>query len=260
MTADIRRRVVRSGAALVLAGALSSTVSADHAWGNYHWARTANPFTLALGDNVSAVWDSHLRAASADWTTSSVLDTVVVAGQARNKQCRPQAGRAEVCNAAYGNNGWLGIAQIWASGSHITQGVVKMNDTYFNTTQYNTPAWRQFVVCQEVGHVFGLDHQDENFTNANLGTCMDYTNNPGTNQEPNRHDYDQLEEIYAHLDSTTTVGADVPQGNGNVDLDNPSEWGRLMKSSHGGRTQTFERDFGHGRKVITHVIWAQPEE
>jgi hypothetical protein len=252
------RRAVGASAALVFTAVLSSTVSADHAWGDYHWARTANPFTIALGDNVTAVWDGHLQAASADWTSSNVLDTIIVAGRARTKQCKPEAGRTEVCNATYGRNGWLGIAQIWASGSHITQGAVKMNDTYFNTPQYNTSAWRQFVVCQEVGHIFGLDHQDEVFTNANLNTCMDYTNNPASNQEPNAHDYRQLEEIYEHLDTTTTVGADVPRGNG-VDIDNPSEWGRLMESSHGGRTQTFERDFGQGRKMITHVIWAQPE-
>jgi hypothetical protein len=27
--------------------------------GNYHWARTSNPFTLKLGDNVSSAWDSY---------------------------------------------------------------------------------------------------------------------------------------------------------------------------------------------------------
>ena len=32
--------------------------SASHSCGNYHWARTANPFTLKLGDNVSSAWDS----------------------------------------------------------------------------------------------------------------------------------------------------------------------------------------------------------
>ena len=65
-------------------------------------------------------------------------------------------------------------------------------------------------MCQEVGHTFGLDHQDENFNNANLGTCMDYTNDPSTNQHPNKHDYDELITIYSHLDSTTTVGAIAP--------------------------------------------------
>ena len=26
---------------------------ANHSWGGYHWARTSNPFTVKLGDNVS---------------------------------------------------------------------------------------------------------------------------------------------------------------------------------------------------------------
>jgi hypothetical protein len=138
-----------------------------------------------------------------------------------------------------------------------------MNDTYFNTAQYNTPAWRALVVCQEVGHTFGLDHQDETFNNTNLNTCMDYTNDPTSNQHPNAHDYQELEAIYSHLDSTTTTAAEPPQTNGagrsGIDLDDPSEWGRLRKSSKGGRTQTFERDLGNGRKVFTFVIWAQPE-
>jgi hypothetical protein len=30
---------------------------ADHWWGGYHWARTSNPFTLKVGDNVSSTWD-----------------------------------------------------------------------------------------------------------------------------------------------------------------------------------------------------------
>lgn len=184
-----------------------------------------------------------------------MLDTDVVAGGSNKRNCRPTDGRVEVCNGSYGNNGWLGVAQIWVSGDHITQGTVKMNDTYFSSDTYNTPAWRQFVVCQEVGHTFGLDHQDENFNNPNLGTCMDYTNDPSTNQHPNRHDYDELQTIYAHLDSATTIGAAAPGAAGAV-LDNPSEWGQLMKISHGGKTQVFERDFGNGQRVVTFVIWA----
>lgn len=32
--------------------------SANHSWGTYHWSRTSNPFTLKVGDNVTANWDS----------------------------------------------------------------------------------------------------------------------------------------------------------------------------------------------------------
>jgi hypothetical protein len=232
------------------------TSAADHSWGSYHWARTSNPFTLQLGDNVSSVWDASLAVASSDWSRSTVLDTTVVAGSTRPRNCKAAAGRVEVCNATYGSNGWLGIASISITGgTHITSGTVKLNDTYFNTPTYNTAEWRNLVTCQEIGHTFGLDHQDENFTNANLGTCMDYTNVPGTNQHPNQHDYDQLVTIYSHLDSSTTVGATAPAGKAQVGND-ASSWGHQVQGSRGAGHSTYIRDFGHGNLVITFVTWA----
>ena len=242
---------------LVVLALGTSSVKADHSWGNYHWARTANPFNLNLGDNLSSAWDSYLFTTSADWSFSNVLDTTIVAGQTK-RNCRPTSGRVEVCNAKYGNNGWLGLAQIWVSGDHIYQGITKVNDTYFNTSTYNIPGWRNLVMCQEVGHTLGLDHQDEIFNNANLGTCMDYTSNPygpPSNEHPNAHDYEQLEIIYEHLDSFTTISQTINQRNGlEVNLDNPSQWGRLVKSQ--GRIAVYERDFGGGYKAFTFVIWA----
>lgn len=243
---------------------LGAVAYADHSWGSYHWARTANPFTLKLGDNVSSAWDAYLGVASSDWSQSSVLDTVVVPGATKPRTCKPTAGRVEVCNAAYGNNGWLGVAQIWASGDHIVQGVAKMNDTYFKTAKYNTPAWRRLVMCQEVAHTFGLEHQDENFSNPNLGTCMDYTNDPDgplSNEHPNTHDFEQLEAIYAHLDSITTIGAAAPSGPGksglaSVDVSEPGEWGKVLRRDAAGRISLYERDLGSGNKVFTFVLWA----
>lgn len=235
---------------------LTGTAEANHAWGSYHWARTSNPFTLALGDNVNGSWDSSLALASSDWTASSVLNTTIVAGTTKPRQCRTKAGRVEVCNASYGNTGWLGIAGISVSGSHITRGYVKVNDTYFNTAAYNTPAWRNLVMCQEVGHTFGLAHQDENFDNANLGTCMDYTNSPESNQHPNAHDYAQLEAIYAHLDSTTTVGATVPSAVPQLGED-PSSWGTEVEGSRASGHSTYVRDLGNGNAVVTFVTWVR---
>lgn len=249
--------------AVLVLGASASVAYATHSWGGYHWARTANPFALKLGNNLTTGWSSFLQTASSDWSTSTVLDTAVVTGQANPKNCRPTAGRVEVCDSKYGNNGWLGMAQIWISGSHISQGTVKMNDTYFNTPTYDTPAWRQFVVCQEVGHTFGLDHQDENFNNTNLGTCMDYTNDPtrddgfGNNQHPNTHDYGELGIVYAHLDATNTSSSKVASSNAAVDLNDPSAWGKAIRESSDKKTSVFERDLGGGNKIFTFVIWAK---
>ena len=250
--------------AVVIVG-LGTSLSATHSWGVYHWARTANPFTLQVGDNLSSTWKPYLTTAVSDWDASSVLVLTKVAGRS-NRSCKATAGRIEVCNATYGNNGWLGIAQIWITGGeHITQAVTKLNDTYFNTPTYNKYEWRQMVTCQEVGHDFGLDHQDENFDNGNLGTCMDYTSNPlasPDNLNPNAHDYEELESIYAHLDLTTTVGSALPSAApaamGLLDFDTPAQWGKSVHRSANGRQEMFEFDFGRGNKVVTHVFWADP--
>lgn len=231
----------------------------SHTWGNYHWARTANPFTLMLGDNVNKTWDGHLATASNDWSQSTVLDTDVVAGGTKSKPCKPTTGRVEVCNDKYGKNGWLGIAQISISGDHITKGIVKVNDTYFTTNTYNTSEWRNMVMCQEIGHTFGLDHQDENFNNANLGTCMDYTNDPGTNQHPNQHDYEQLNAIYNHYDSTATIGS-LSDIHAKGEFSTPAEWGKLIRTSADGHSALYLRDLGKGNKIITHVFWADQKQ
>lgn len=250
--------------ALVLAG-FAIPLSASHSWELYHWARTSNPLALKVGDNVSPAWDSYLTTAIFDWNQSDVLElTAVPGGAGRPRQCRPTAGRIEVCSEKYGNTGWLGVAQIWISGDHITQATTKLNDTYFVTATYNKPAWRQMVTCQEVGHDFGLDHQDETFNNPNLGSCMDYTNDPSSNQHPNLHDYEQLDLIYGHLDATTTAGAStlpnaMPPAMGQIDFDTPAQWGRQTARSRNGRQAVYELDFGRGNRVITHVFWADPE-
>ena len=245
-------------AALVAAAVLvAPAAQANHSWGNYHWARRANPLQLQVGDNVTSQWDGILNTTIADWSQSTVVDLTKVTGQANPKNCRPTAGRVEVCNSTYGNNGWLGIAQIWLSREHITQGVVKVNDTYYNTPTYNTTAWRNLVMCQEVGHTLGLDHQDENFNNANLGTCMDYTNSPGTNQRPNQHDYEQLLTIYSHLDSTNTAFASVGSAAAEAaGANGQADWGQAIRIAADGRPVLFERALAGGARVFTFVVWA----
>ena len=252
---------VLSTLAFVAVIAVALTAYANHSWGGYHWARTSNPFTIKLGNNLSSNWQTYLSKASSDWSKSTVLDTSIVAGQSSSRKCSAVAGKVEVCNNTYGNTGWLGVASIslQRGTTHITQGTVKLNDTYFNQAQYNTPAWRQMVACQEIGHTFGLDHQDTNFNNTNLGTCMDYTNDPtgtaGTNgnlanTSPNQHDYDELVTIYTHLDSSTTIGAAPVTIAARADDD------ELPAEVVNHRYKSFVEDRADGTQRVTYVFWA----
>lgn len=242
-----------------------SVAEANHSWSGYHWARATHPLSLKLGDNVSSAWDGYLATTSAMWSLSSVLDTTIINGGKDPRKCQSTLGRVDVCNSKYGRNGWLGIASVWINGDHITKGTVKLNDTYFTMAAYNTPAWRNLVMCQEIGHTFGLDHQDEVFNNANLGTCMDYTNDPSgliygqlSNEFPNQHDYDQLETIYAHLDAINTTGQTVVPTRGfELNTEDQKEWGEKIRTSKDGKGSLYERRLGNGEKIFTFVIWAK---
>lgn len=251
-------RKTRMGAAAAAATlALTVTVAppsvASHAWGSYHWARQANPFTLQVGDNVSAAWDPYLTRSVGEWSRSGVLDVTSTAGGTTGKQCRATPGRVEACSGNYGRNGWLGLASISITGgTHITAGTVKLNDTYFAMAAYNTPEERAHVMCQEIGHTFGLGHTSED--GSSQQTCMDYSQDAAS-IAPNSHDYAQLESIYAHLDSTTTVGASSSAQPRQVGNDR-SSWGREVFRSADGRHSTFVRDFGDGDRAVTQVTWA----
>lgn len=238
-------------AALLIGGPLL----ANHAWGTYHWSRTSAQITPPVGDNVSAAWDSYLRTANTDWNQSIYIESPLVAGQSNPRNCRPNAGRIEVCNHTYGNTGWLGIAQIWLSGGHITQGVTKINDTYFNTSTYNTPSWRAAVMCQEIGHDYGLGHQDEDFSTDATTSCMEYTSIPAGNEHPDAHDYEQLELIYAHSHSTSSSSTPSQAAGGN----SPAEWGRAIARDRQGRPNVYVREVRPGVQMVTHVTWAMGE-
>lgn len=61
-------------------------------------------------------------------------------------------------------------------------------------------------MCHETGHGFGLPHTDETFGNADLGNCMDYTNNPERNKQPDESNYKLLADFYGVVDGSWPPG------------------------------------------------------
>ena len=194
------RLAVAIGTAVVLTASFAA--NASHSWANYHWARTSQDFRLQVIDSNTPDWDGELAQTMTDWSKSTAFNLAVTSyddSSRTRKLCRAVVGKIRSCNAAYGNNGWLGLASINISGDHITQGTSKMNDSY--TAQFAVQTERDHVMCQEIGHLFGLGHTSEDGSTQN--TCMDYSNS-STSTRPNAHDYELLTSKYAHLDSTNS--------------------------------------------------------
>jgi hypothetical protein len=65
-----------------------------------------------------------------------------------------------------------------------------------------------------------------------------------------------LASIYAHLDSSTTIGSSAFIANGFGDgPDAPHNWGQLVSQSANGRASYYENDHGNGNKTLRHVFW-----
>jgi hypothetical protein len=258
-------------AALAL-GLMAAPSLADHSWGDYHWARTTSSFNLTIVNSTTPDWDSYVAQAESDWSVSSKLNMVPVdgdTGSTARRQCRAPQGQVRICNLTYGQNGWLGIAGISIdTNGHIVSGYTKLNDTYFSWDYYNNPGWKQSVACQELGHNIGLDHQDEDFDNESLKSCMDYQDPPWPN--PNQHDYEQLETIYGHLDSYDSYVSDGGGGGGGGGCNAPpgkgcnkgetgngtgNAWG--ISLGRRGQHETFLRIDPDGTRHITFVTWVK---
>ena len=261
---------------LTLIGSLLVPFSllADNSWNNYHWARTTASFDLTIVNSTTSDWDVYVHQAVSDWSQSIVLNMVedltgATSSRVRRK-CKAPDGKIRICNLAYGQTGWLGIAGISIDGSgHIVKGYTKLNDTYFSWDYYNHPNWKQSVTCQELGHNVGLDHQDVDFYNESVFSCMDYQEQPY--EYPNQHDYDQLVLIYGHLDAYNSYGGvDSGDGDSGGGCNSPPGKG-CNKSGFGGnkgdngwgaslgrrgQTETFIRIDASGFQHLTYVTWA----
>jgi len=263
--------VIAGLAAALVLGPLTVTLASG-----YHWARQQSQFTLLLGDDVDGVWDGVLQRAVSDWNKGDTVTFQIVGGGTGPQECRPNTGRVEVCNWRYGTQeGWLGLTRLYfdASGEHIEAATVQMNDSFFDTnSQYNNDPARQHTMCHELGHTPGLDHID-------TSSCMNDSQYAVFNQlVPINKDFNQLERIYSHSDSTTTVAGTQKKDNdenrkkkkgrsdkrdrkghrnGRRDRHQHAGVERIRSEGSASETVTIET-LPDGQMVVTFITWAQP--
>ncbi len=197
-------------AVLAAAAPIGATTVPTQSWNGYHWAHTGN-LAIMVGNNTSAKWAPYLSTAETVWSTDKYIDFLPMASMTSATSCAGIYGTIQVCSGNYGATGWSGWTTVYTSGTSIYQATIKLNDYYFNQAKYNKAAYFQQVICQELGNALGLDDSDHSYTNANIGSCMDYTNDSsgtlGTNgtlanTAPSMSDVTHLDGIYSVFDST----------------------------------------------------------
>ena len=208
MTRRLAQQLVLAACAVALllaplANLFPSEVVASRLPTSFHWARKSSQFTLQVGDNVDGGWNSVLSRVVADWNKGDTVTFRVVGGSSNPQECRERVGTVQVCNWRYGTQqGWLGLTRLYFNdrGDHVDAATVLMNDSFFDGNgQYNSDAARRHTLCHELGHTPGLDH-------VNTNSCMnDSQQAVFDNLVPINKDFRQLERIYQHKDSTTTV-------------------------------------------------------
>lgn len=143
---------------LVLALLLANyNIAFGHKWWKWHWDQS----TIKLG-----IWScaTEANAARVDWDSHTDLSLPTSSSHTD----------VSVWCDNFGNTGWWGLASIedpdfdwwhlwcWCRIDHAH---ARFNTYYGGTTGSGAGSDKRGVLCQEIGHTFGLDH-------SNTGDCM----------------------------------------------------------------------------------------
>ena len=163
----------------------TSIALASHAWSVYHW-RSDN-LTPSVSDRTKGSF-YDVGAAVEEWADLPATINPAITSKKNGNI------KVSEANSIF----WLGLARVYLDeNGHITKGEVKLNTAAL--ASYGPDA-ADHVLCQELGHILGLDHQNA------PDSCMNDQATLGSITSPNAHDADQLLAIYAHTDETSDNG------------------------------------------------------
>lgn len=219
------------------------------------WPNNGQGLQLTILNALSDEWYEYFNTAVQQWddgTPDALSLTIKIVAPETN--CTPEDNYLKVCNGNYGETDWKGINQALIDDQgYIFASTSLMNEHYLPSTI--DPTERQYTMCHEMGHGFGLPHTDENFYNLDQGNCLDYTMNPRTNQQPSSDNYLLLAKIYGEMNNKTSVGRDTSNTTTSSGL-----FGKLNFTSFKNDEDATEKNVGDGGRYMRSRLVANNEE
>lgn len=267
-----RRGLLRRVVVGVVLGLLMTTgfghAGADHAYRAdgtgipLHWPKTGAEAQVVVVESVASTssydLDLPLRRANARWKNQSdvIFSSVEVGSVAGRQACEFLPGKIRVCNFEHGTGGsWRNVVGLTSffynpENGHISKAKVRLNDSYLEGTeqgfQYlDDPLARQEVLCHELGHALGLNHQ--------ANSCLRSRIEPALRWYPNPHDYGQLE---------TSYHAGSGEGAARSAVDHKRHDEPHVDQTHQDNHVLSVRDAPNGEKEITFVrrVYQRPHQ
>jgi len=238
---------------------------------------SGEPLKLKIANALTSDWDEYFTAAVEDWDGAARVDgdadvmSLETERLEADPACTPVEGIMKVCNDDYGETGWEGINECLIMGEFIISSVSKMNEYYLHPDNYKgllqgstatLEDKRRYTMCHEIGHGFGLSHQDEEFNNADLNTCMDYSSKPQNNLRPNSADYSALNILYGDSVLLGDSEGGAPKEVTEAALTNPTGARKLLRGQERQQRPTMTREFGYNFNGVevekrTYYLFAQ---
>ena len=117
-------------------------------WDDPFVAKDDGGLHLTLRNALDDTWQSEFELAVADWMESDAL-RLTTERVAVDYNCNRVDGVMVVCNANFGETGWVGINENSMIGGVIVSSVAKMNEYYLRKADFDH---RRFTMCHEIGH------------------------------------------------------------------------------------------------------------
>ena len=117
-------------------------------WDEQYVMRDDGGLHLTLQNALDDTWQSEFEAAVADWKESDALQ-LTTERVAVDYNCNRVDGVMVVCNANFGETGWVGINENSILGDVVVSSVAKMNEYYLRNADFDH---RRFTMCHEIGH------------------------------------------------------------------------------------------------------------